>query len=310
LIIITDSKEYAENIFSITSNWQNNIEYSNQTVINRINNKLFQNNNLFTTEIESDPLWQYAFIVNHAPSSQFTALIELSKDDPDLPSGILCLAASGDNFKGYRNRSWISLPGNIHLSAFIKPNKIVQNFHIGFTILSALTVIEAIDEIPELENKANIKWVNDILINDGKVAGVLTQTQTVGKQVTNLFIGIGINVKTTPVIENDFIIKKATSINEHIIHKSENNEALLLNNLLQFLSKNYQLLLNGKYSKILDDYRNHSEIIGKNIIVYSDPIEGEPQMIKSGKVEFIGDNLELILENQKEPVVRGRIIIN
>lgn len=310
MVIITDSKEYAENIFGITSSWRNNIEYSNETVINSIINKLFQNNNFFTTEIEFDSLWQYAFIVNHAPSSQFTALIKLSKDEPDLPSGILCLAASCDNFKGYRNRSWVFLPGNIHLSVFIKPNKIVQNFHIGFTILSALSVIEAIDKISELENQASIKWVNDILIDDGKVAGVLTQTQTVGKQETNLFIGIGINVKTTPVIEDDFIVKKATSINEHIIQKSENNEALILNNLLQFLSKNYQLLLNGKYNKILCGYRNRSEIVGKDIVVYSDPIEGEPQMIKSGKVESIGDNLELFLENQKEPVVRGRIIIS
>jgi biotin-[acetyl-CoA-carboxylase] ligase BirA-like protein len=305
--VITDCKDYCESIFAFTPEWQNNIENSNPSVIKRIIDKLFSTNMLFTIEIESDPLWNYAFIVNHSLSSQFTSLVELSANEPDLPSGILCLAASGDNFKGYRNRSWASLPGNIHLSAFLKPNKIVKNFHIGFTILSALSVVEAIDRFPELENKSSVKWVNDVFINDGKVAGVLTQTQTIGNKVSNLFIGIGVNVKTTPVIEDDYIIKKATSIEDYLSDNSPNNEAILLNNLLQFLSANYKLLLDGKYIQILDAYIKRSNVIGKNIVVYSDPIKGEPKIINSGKVISIGENLELYLENQKKPVIRGRI---
>ncbi|MDA3859691.1 MAG: biotin--[acetyl-CoA-carboxylase] ligase [Melioribacteraceae bacterium] len=307
MIIITDTKEYAENIFAITPTWQNVTSNSNPKIISKIIEKLFQTDKLFFSEIKSDSLWKYAFVVNHSHSSQFTSLIELSKTEPDLPSGIICLANSGDNFKGYRSRSWVSLTGNIHLSAYLKPKQIVDNFHIGFTILSALSVVEALDKIPELENKASIKWVNDVLIEDGKVAGVLTQTQTIGKKVTDLFIGIGINVNETPVLETDFVVKKATSLNSYVTDASQNTISSVFNNLLKSLSTNYEFLLKGKYNQTFDSYRERSKIIGKNIVVFSDPIEGKPEIIGAGRVVSIGKNLELELENQSEPIVRGRI---
>lgn len=307
MLIITDTKEYAEIIFSNTPYWKSVDGNFSLPCIKKINEKLFQTDKLFVTEIETDSLWKYVFIVNHSHISQFTALIELAQDEPDLPSGILCLANSGDNFKGYRNRNWISLAGNIHLSAYLKPNQIVDHFHIGFTILSAISVIEALDKVIGLEEKASIKWVNDIFINDGKVAGVLTQTQTLGKEVTDLFIGIGVNVNEAPKLENDLVIKQATSLKAHVNNSDYLDISLVFSNLLSSLTTNYKILLNQNYSKILDEYRGKSKIIGEKIVVYSDPVQGEPQIINKGKVISIGDNLELFLENKSDPVVRGRI---
>ena len=39
-------------------------------------------------------------------------------------------------------------------------------------------VVDALDAVPGLEGRARIKWVNDILIGDAKVAGILAYTQT------------------------------------------------------------------------------------------------------------------------------------
>lgn len=309
MLIITDTKEYAEKIFTNTPYWKSDDVNFSLPSIKKIIEKLFQTDNLFFAEIESDSLWKYAFIVNHSPISQFASLIELSKDNPDLPSGILCLANSGDNFKGYRNRSWVSLAGNIHLSAYLKPNQIVDHFHIGFTILSAISVIEALDKIIGLEKKASIKWVNDIFIDNGKVAGVLTQTKTLGNEVTDLFIGIGVNVNETPKLENDLVIKKATSIKTHINSTNHLDIYSIFNNLLSSLTKNYKNLLDGNYNKIINAYRIRSNVLGKNITVYSDPIKGESQIINKGKVISIGNNLELFLENNNRPIVKGRIVL-
>jgi len=309
MIIITDCKDYTEFVFAITPKWSKISGIFNPPIIKEITGKIFQTDNLFSTEIKTDSLWKYAFIVNYSPSSQFRSLIELSQDQPDLPSGILCLARSGSNFTGYRNRSWISLPGNIHLSAYLKPNQNVEHFHIGFTILSAISVIEALDKIAGLKNKASIKWVNDIFIEDGKIAGVLTQTQTLGKKVTDLFIGIGINVEKVPVLQDDFFTKKATSIEKHVKKSEQNSFSSVLINLLLSFSSNYKFLLEGNYNQLLDAYIKRSRVIGKKIVVYSDPVYGEPKNINEGKVISIGKNLELYLENQKTPIVRGRIVL-
>jgi len=307
MLLITDCIEYAENLFSVNPQWQKKFTNINSG-LEKLTYKLFHSEDIYYAEIDADPLWQYAFVVNHSSSSQFSSLIELSQKEPDLPGGILCLARSGDNFKGYRNRNWLSLPGNIHLSAYLTPNQLVDHFHVGFTILAAISVIQALDRISGLEQKASIKWVNDIFIEDAKVSGVLTHTQTMGSKVTDLFIGIGINVETTPDIKDDFFIKKATSINKVLDKAAQANQASVLKNVLKLISKNYSDLLNGKYNQILDTYRERSNIIGKKVIVYSDPLQGKPHKINQGKVLSIGENLELYLEKQIQPVTRGRIV--
>jgi BirA family biotin operon repressor/biotin-[acetyl-CoA-carboxylase] ligase len=308
MLIITDCKEYTEEAFAVTPGWQNIIESSAPPVVKDINSKLFHTDNLFITDIETDSLWKYAFIVNHSSSSQFNSLIELSERQAGLPGSILCLARSGDNFTGYKNRRWVSLPGNIHLSAYLKPNQDVDHYHTGFTILSAISVIETLDKIPDLKNKASIKWVNDIFVEDRKIAGVLTQTQTKGKKVTDLFIGIGLNVIKEPLLQGDLVANKATSIRKHIKDIEQVGLSYVLKNLLLSLSSNYKFLLEGNYNLILDTYIKRSGILGKKVAVYSDPPSGEPQKVNEGKVIFIGENLELYLENKKTPIVRGRIV--
>ncbi|KAA3611394.1 MAG: biotin--[acetyl-CoA-carboxylase] ligase [Calditrichaeota bacterium] len=307
MLFFTDCKSFTEHLFNIHPPWQNYSGMPQDPVLKKLIPEFFRSGNLFTTANKSGSLWRYVIIADDAQNSQFSTLIEFVKNEADLPGGILCLARTGKNFTGFRNRNWISLPGNLHLSAYLKPDQVVENFHTGFTILSALSVIQTLDKIPGLQNKASIKWINDILINNCKISGVLTHTRAVETKITDLFLGIGINIESTPQLDEALFTKKATSIKEHIAKPTSESLPSILDNLLQNLAINYKLLLNGQYRTILDLYRKRSMIIGKNIEVYSDPQQGEPVKINSGKVTSIGDNLELFLEHQKEPIIRGRI---
>ncbi len=310
MLVITDSKKYAEKYFIIPHSWQR----ANWTILNqnleKLLHRLFDTQEIFVAEVEYDPIWKYCFIAKHSKESQYKTLIDAAREVTDLPSGILCLAGSGDNFKGHRNRNWISMPGNLHLSAYLKPNQAIDHFHVGFTILLAISVIQTLDKIPGLKTKAAIKWVNDIFLGDGKVSGVITQTQTKGENVSDLFIGIGLNIETAPKLQADFITRKATSIQKHMDGKTKIHQAAVLNNLMRALSNNYSILLDGGYKHILDFYRDRSNVIGKNITLYSDPVEGKTEKIKEGKVLSIGENLELFLESEDEPITHGRIFLS
>ena len=69
----------------------------------------------------------------------------------------------------------------------------------AFTILAALSVAEALNQIAGLEEKAQIKWVNDILLErseGGRSSGLHSEP---GETVTSAVLGIGVNVETTPV---------------------------------------------------------------------------------------------------------------
>lgn len=303
--IITDNRKFAEKILGFNPVWRDALKTDANSILLQ---SLFTDKTYCTqSNIFSD--WNYLFIVKHAHSSQYQLLTELAGKDIDLSDRIICLAGSGDNFKGQRDRKWVSLEGNIHLSIFFKPNQPIDYFHVGFTILTAISVIQTIDQIPELKDKAAIKWVNDIIINNAKVSGVLAHTLTQGPKVTEVILGIGLNVESEPHFKTDLFVHEATALKRYVTDSTQLKQSHIISNLLNSLMRNYDYILNGRYTYLLNIYKNRSVVLGKNIIVYSDPINGKPEIIDNGKVTSIGNNLELYLDNKTTPVLRGRAVL-
>jgi BirA family transcriptional regulator, biotin operon repressor / biotin---[acetyl-CoA-carboxylase] ligase len=253
-----------------------------------------------------DNFWNYLILTEIAECSQYDLLIDLCKKF-DLPDKVLCIAGSGKKFHGFRKRPWVSLPGNIHLSVHLKPEQEIKNFATGLTILSAVSVLEAIDEIDELQGRAGFKWVNDIVIDHAKVSGVIAHSQVQAGEVTNAILGIGVNVESRPEVVKDSYIPEAACLNDFLKDKIEQSEFFPI--LIEKIEQNYNKLLAGKYSDLLNLYRERSVIIGKEVKIMTDPIDGKPEEMISGKVLSIGENLELFLDNQKARVVKGRLIL-
>lgn len=308
--IYTDDIQYAEQILWEKPSWKSasHTALSNDTTI--LANSIFhKNNKIYTSFINTNSVWKHLFIVKNADKSHFDILVNLLKKNISLPDGLLCIAGSGSGFHGFRSREWLSLPGNIHLSAFLAPQRRVERFHAGFLSLSAVSVIQALDSIEIFKNKAAVRWVNDIVINNAKVGGVLTQTQTQGMIVTGAVLGVGINVETTPQVKSDIFVPQAACLLDYSDDLTLCNQAIVFNHLINFLSDNYRKLINGKFYQILDFYRQRSIVINREVIIYSDPVSGDPQEILQGKAVSIGENLELIIEGFNEPVTKGRLVV-
>lgn len=311
MIIYTDDIDYANQLFSENMSWVEFPESNKEDSINSLKGCLYNKKTVFTTNRKNITGWQYLFVVKHALNSQFDILNKFLTSNKSLPGNILCLADSGNKFHGYRQRQWAAISGNLHLSAYLAPNQSIDHFHVGFTILSAVSVIQTIDSIPELKNKATIKWVNDILINGAKISGVIAQTQSMGDIVSGAVLGIGLNIKNIPNIESTSFVPQATCLFDNVKNKKECKINFVFNNLIQYLFKNYQILLNGGYNTLLQFYRDRSLVIGEKVIIYSDPIIKEQEVkIVEGTVLSIGENLELNLENIEEPIAKGRLVFH
>lgn len=307
--IYTDNPQFAEQIIESNSEWREVSSKFKSEEIYQILLNFFRGKTIYKNNSEGNSVWKNLFIVKHAHESQFDLLIKLLREKKKLPDGLALLAGSGDKFHGFRNRAWQSLEGNIHLSAYFSPNKVMQNPSAGFLILAAVSVVQTIDLIPSLKNRAGIKWVNDVLIDGFKVSGVLSHTQSQSNILTSGVIGIGLNVEKTPEVIRDSFVPQVASLRNFVSDSKVFNQKVVLKNLLEILSKNYQKLLNGNYSQLLGFYRKRSVIIGKEVEIYSDPIEGEREKTHSGKVIEIGENLELFLEEQSKPVTKGRLVL-
>jgi biotin-[acetyl-CoA-carboxylase] ligase BirA-like protein len=309
MIIFTDDKEGAEKAFTVHQEWKS-ADYSTiDKNLGILMERLYRDKPVHRSESRISERWPYAFFVNNAPSSHFDLLLEWSQEHSELPDGILCVAGSGHQFHGQRERPWVAQEGNIHLSIYLSPGKKISQYHSGLPVLSAVSLVQAIDAIEDLEERAQIKWVNDVLIQGAKVAGFLVHTHTVQDKVVGIILGIGLNVEKTPVLGHDLFVPEAGSLWDFLPSPPFVTRKKVLEHLLEALEKNYGLLLEGWYPKLLDFYRRRSIVIGREVQVFSHIPNAKQTLIASGTVEQIGENLELWLVGQKNPVTEGRLVL-
>ena len=309
MIVFTDNKEGADKTFFLHGEWNpGDFSAIDQNLI-PLMNKLYCGKSVYRSTSRLPGRWQYAFFVKSALSSQFDLLVEFGQDNASLPDGILCIAGSGHHFHGQRGRPWAAQEGNIHLSIYLSPNKKIDHYHTGLPVLSAVSLVQAIDATKGLEGSAQIKWVNDVLIQGAKVAGFLVHTQSVQDRVTAIILGIGLNIEKTPHVTPDAFAPKSGSLREFLPSPSTIDQKSIVKRLLQSLDKNYHLLLDGQYQKLLDFYRKRSAVIGQEVQIFSDIPGRKRTVISSGTVEKIGDNLELWMKGQKKPVTEGRLVL-
>ena len=98
---------------------------------------------------------------------------------------------------GTHGRTWYTTQkGNIAFSIGLEPNVPVKNLE-NLTIEIAEIILEVFDEFYQI--KLQIKYPNDIMINNQKVGGILTETKLQGEIVKKIVIGIGINTNNEEI---------------------------------------------------------------------------------------------------------------
>lgn len=106
--------------------------------------------------------------------------------------GTLVVAEKQHAGKGRRGRVWDSPEqSGIFMSLLLRP-EIRPEYASMLTLVAALSVSRAIEEVTHLEPK--IKWPNDLVVNGKKVTGILTEMSAEAEQIHYVVIGIGVNV--------------------------------------------------------------------------------------------------------------------
>lgn len=97
--------------------------------------------------------------------------------------------------RGRQGRVWHSPAGNLHLSVILRPAcGPGQAGQIG--MLAALAVA---DLLQGLGIRPLLKWPNDVLVNDAKIAGILVETACGSTGIDWAVVGIGLNVGRRPI---------------------------------------------------------------------------------------------------------------
>jgi BirA family biotin operon repressor/biotin-[acetyl-CoA-carboxylase] ligase len=105
--------------------------------------------------------------------------------------GLVVVAATQIRGRGKPGSAWFSPPGNLYLSAVVKPYRNPGALS-PVTLVGALAARAVIGRLAGLP--VVIKWPNDLLIRGKKAGGVLTERLGTG----HLIVGIGLNINNGP----------------------------------------------------------------------------------------------------------------
>jgi BirA family biotin operon repressor/biotin-[acetyl-CoA-carboxylase] ligase len=183
--------------------------------------------------------------------------------------GTIVLAEMQTKGRGRLGRNWLSPKyKGIYLSLILRP-KISLSQASLLTLLSAISVCEAIKEVTSLE--AKIKWPNDIILNDKKLGGILIELNAETDQVKFVVIGLGLN------INNDKKSLPDTAISLKEAKKEEISRVELLKEILRRMESNYKLFQKGEQREIIEKWRVLNITLGKRIKIafQKEHLEGE-----------------------------------
>lgn len=206
--------------------------------------------------------------------------------------GTLVVADSQNGGKGRRGRSWHSPKGSaIAMSLILKPELETDKASM-LTLIQAIAVAKALEEICRC--KPQIKWPNDVLINEKKVCGILTEMNLNKTEIASIIIGCGVNVNQESFPED--ISHIATSLKLETGQMF--NRAELIGCICKYFEKYFEEFMVAKdLSGIVAEYNNYLISKGRSVKVL------DPQGEFQGEALGINAQGELLVKEKNGGIV-------
>ncbi len=193
-------------------------------------------------------------------------LFELA--DNNLEDGSVLIADAQTGGKGRLGRNWFSPKGvNLYISVLLRPEVIPQNSAV-FTFVASLALAETLDE---LNISCSIKWPNDILIGNKKVAGVLTEMKNDGNSLKFIIIGIGLNINLAKKLIDDNLKDISDFVTSLSIECGRNlKREEIAAKVIKNLDKYYLKFINEGINSIVAEWVTRWGMLNENVSVKVD----------------------------------------
>ena len=127
--------------------------------------------------------------------------------DAGAPAGSAFLLAEQTAGRGRQGRHWSSRPGGMYVSVLLYPSRPIDSWF-GLSFATALAICDVVkthltDQIVQHDSSLpvpdiGLKWPNDVLVNNRKVAGILLEAHG-----DSLIIGSGVNIESIAPIDQN-----------------------------------------------------------------------------------------------------------
>ena len=101
--------------------------------------------------------------------------------------------------RGRRGRGWANPAGNFAATLVLHPSEPPEQAALR-SFVASLALYDAIVAATGRAQGLSLKWPNDVLLNGGKLAGILLESAGHGPRLSHLAIGIGVNLRNAPEV--------------------------------------------------------------------------------------------------------------
>ena len=176
--------------------------------------------------------------------------------------------------RGRKGRTFFSpSDSGIYMSILLRPENNIENA-VLITAAAAVCVARAIDKVCGVN--CEIKWVNDIYIENKKVCGILAESalDTKTASVKYIILGIGINLYRP---KDDFP-SEIQNVAASILDNKENTD--LRNQVAaEIINEFFKVYHDVGSNEIYNEYKDRLMLIGKDVIVYNADKEYEATVV-------------------------------
>ncbi len=173
--------------------------------------------------------------------------------------GAIFIASTQSQGKGRLGRKWVSPEGGIYFSVLLMPRADEVDLS-RFYIASSVAVCLSIEKLYSL--KTYIKWPNDIIVKNKKVAGILAETLHGATKQEYLIIGIGINANSLSSV----IPEGSISLWETSGKFVKRNEIIAM--IINYLDEYYNCLNENNLKDIYTLWNKHCYQLGLRVEIY------------------------------------------
>lgn len=176
--------------------------------------------------------------------------------------------------KGRLERSWVSDSGqNLLFSVLLRPAGLTLARQSFLSFLTGLSVADTISQFVSMP--IYLKWPNDVICENKKVAGILIENQLKGQIIDRSIVGVGINVNQTAFPAEI----PATSIFQ--LNGVEVSRKAVLETFCKKLEARYLQLLQTHTDLLLQEYNSKLYRNGQEVWIQQD------QKIRNGVIQGV-----------------------
>ena len=166
--------------------------------------------------------------------------------------GLVAVADTQTAGRGRLGRQWVAPPGaSLLMSVLLRPDLPLERLHL-VTAVVALAAADAVEEVAGF--RPAMKWPNDLLVENRKLAGVLAE-----RDGASVVVGIGVNLNWPSDLPDD--LRDIAVAANHVAGKDV-DRAAVLDCLLHHLGRRY-----GDWPAVARDYRRSCATIGRQVRV-------------------------------------------